>query len=320
VRVVRIAVLDDYQGVALTSADWSPLAGEAAITVFRDHVAHSDDVIARLEPFDIVCALRERTPLPRTILERLPRLKLIASTTMRNAAIDMAAARELGITVCGTGSPSLGAPVHTWALILALLRQVPSQAASVRAGGWQTAVGGDLDGRTLALLGLGRIGAYVARVGQAFGMRTIAWSQNLTAERATPLGVELVSKAELFAQADVLTIHLVLGERTRGIVGAAELALMKPSAVLVNTSRGPLVDEPALVETLRARRIAAAALDVFATEPLPRDHPFRSLENVLATPHVGFVTEATLRRFYGDTVENIRAWLDGAPIRVLNGE
>jgi phosphoglycerate dehydrogenase-like enzyme len=317
---VHIAILDDYQGVALTLADWSVLHGSATITVFRDHLSNPNDVIARLQPFDVVCVVRERTPLPRAILEKLPRLKLIASPTMRNASIDMRAARELGITVCGTGSPSLGAPVHTWALILALVRQVPSQAASLRAGGWQTEVGGDLNGKTLAVLGLGKIGAFVARVGRAFGMHVIAWSQNLTAQRADEQGARLVSKTELFQGADILTIHLVLSDRTRGIVGRDELALMKRSALLVNTSRGPLVDEHALIDALQARQIAGAALDVFDVEPLPADHPFRSLDNVMATPHIGFVTEDTLRMFYREMVENIRAWLDGAPIRVLNAE
>ena len=314
----QIAILDDYQGAALRLADWTPLNGRARITVFRDHVVTPDDVISRLHPFDVVCVLRERTPLPRAILEKLPVLKLIASTAMRNASIDMAAARELGITVCGTGSPSLGAPVLTWALILALVRQIPSEAASLRVGGWQVSVGGDLKGRTLGILGLGKIGALVAQVGRAFGMDVAAWSQNLTPEHAETHGVRRVTKAELFRTTDILTLHLVLSDRTRGIVGRDELALMKRSALLVNTARGPLVDQAALIEALRERRIAGAALDVFDVEPLPLDHPFRSLENVLATPHVGFVTEDTLRRFYGETVENISAWLDGTPVRVLN--
>ncbi|MGE0359819.1 MAG: D-2-hydroxyacid dehydrogenase family protein [Vicinamibacterales bacterium] len=315
---MNIAILDDYQGVALNFADWDVLGDGAAVTVFRDHLAEPAAVVARLAPFDVVCVLRERTPLPGVILEQLPRLRLIASTTMRNASIDMTAARQLGIMVCGTGSPSLGAPVLTWALILALLRHVPGQAWSVAQGGWQTAVGGDLQGRTLGVLGLGKVGAMVARVGQAFGMRVVAWSPNLTAERAAQHGVALVAKTELFETADILTIHLVLSDRSRGIVGADELALMRPSALLINTSRGPLVDEAALIDALRLRRIGGAALDVFAVEPLPSGHPFRLLDNVLATPHIGFVTEDTLRMFYRETVENIRAWRDGAPIRVLN--
>jgi phosphoglycerate dehydrogenase-like enzyme len=263
--------------------------------------------------------LRERTPLPRAILENLPALKLIASTTMRNASIDMTAARELGITVCGTGSPSPGAPALTWALILALVRHIPAESASVRDGGWQVSLGGDLAGRTLGVLGLGKIGAFVAQVGRVFGMDVAAWSQNLTPEHAEAQGVRLVTKAELFQTADILTIHLVLSDRTRGIVGRDELSLMKRSAVIVNTARGPLIDETALIDALRERRIAGAALDVFDVEPLPPEHPFRSLDNVLATPHIGFVTEDTLRQFYSETVENIRAWLDRTPMRVLNG-
>lgn len=315
---MRIAILDDYQGVAFDYADWSALQRVAEVTRFRDHVSGPDAVAARLEPFDVVCVVRERTPLPESILARLPNLKLIASTTMRNASIDMAAARRRGVTVCGTGSPSRGAPVLTWALILALLRHVPAQAASLRAGGWQTAVGGDLDGRTLGVLGLGKIGVAVGRVGQAFGMDVVAWSQNLTAEQAEAHGVRRVSKADLFAQADVLTIHLVLSDRSRGIVGRDDLARMKRTACLVNTSRGPLVDEGALIEALQDERIAGAALDVFDAEPLPIDHPYRRLRNVLATPHIGFVTEDTLRTFYRETVENIQAWMAGTPIRVLN--
>jgi phosphoglycerate dehydrogenase-like enzyme len=313
----QVAVLDDYQGVALTMADWSRLGDRVRITVFRDHLADPDQVVARLSPFDIVCVMRERTPLPREILQKLPRLTLIASTGQRNAAIDMAAARELGITVCGTGSSSTAAAELTWALILGLLRNLPTEAASIRNGNWQATVGADVSGRTLGVLGLGRIGSAVAQVGRAFGMDAIAWSQSLTAAVAERQGVRLVEKDDLFRTADILTIHLVLSDRTRGIVGRRELALMKPTARLVNTARGPLVDEEALVDALRTGRLAGAAIDVFDVEPLPRAHPLRTLDNVLATPHIGFVTEDTLRRFYGETVENIEAWLEGAPIRVL---
>jgi phosphoglycerate dehydrogenase-like enzyme len=315
---VRIAILDDYHGAALTLADWSRLEGRTSITVFRDHLNDPADIVARLQPFDIVCVLRERTPLPRAILEKLPALKLIASTAMRNASIDMGAARELGIVVCGTGSPSHGAPVLTWALILALVRHIEAEASSLRSGGWQASLGGDLHGKTLAVLGLGKIGSFVAQVGRVFGMNVIAWSPNLTREVAEQHGAQLVSKGQLFQRADILTIHLVLSERTRAIVGRAELGQMKRSALLVNTARGPLVEEEALIDALNERRIAGAALDVFDVEPLPPNHPFRSLDNVLATPHIGFVTEDTLRLFYQDTVENIAAWLAGAPIRVLN--
>ena len=309
---VNIAVLDDYQGVALACADWSPLEERADIRIFRDHVSDPDAVVARLEPFDVVCVMRERTPLTREIIERLPRLRLIASTGAVNASIDLEAAREHGITVAHTGYTSHGAIELTWALILAALRHIPAEAASVRAGGWQVAVGGDLNRRTLGILGLGRIGTASARIAGAFGMNVIAWSPNLTAEKAAAAGALLVSKDELFRAADIVTVHLVLGKRSRGIVGAGEFALMKPDAWFVNTSRGPLVDDDALIAALREKRIAGAALDVFATEPLPPDHPYRTLPNVLAAGHVGFVTLETYEIFYRDTVKNILAWLTQA--------
>ena len=308
-NVVRIAVLDDYQNVALEMADWSPLAGRAAVTVFNDHVSEIDAVVERLLPFDVVCVMRERTPLSRAVIERLPRLKLIASTGARNASIDVDAAAERGIVVMHTGYDSRAAIELTWALILASARHVVSENANLRAGGWQRTLGDLVSGKTLGVLGLGRIGSEVARVGLAFGMNVIAWSQNLTAEKAQACGARLVSKEELFRDADVLTIHLVLSARTKGLIGAAELRTMKPSARLVNTSRGPIVDEPALIEALRERRIAGAALDVFDVEPLPNDHPFRSLDNVLCTPHIGYVARDLYRTFYGDTVKNIAQWL-----------
>jgi phosphoglycerate dehydrogenase-like enzyme len=312
---VKIAVLDDYQGVALTSADWSPLAGRTQIEVFRDHLSDPDAIVARLAPFDAVCVMRERTPLTREIIERLPRLRLIASTGAANASIDLEAARERGITVAHTGYTSHGAIELTWALILAAVRHVPDEVTSFRAGGWQVAVGGDLERRMLGIVGLGRIGSAGARIARAFGMDVIAWSPNLTAEKAEAAGARLVAKDELFAQADIVTVHMVLGKRSHGIVGAAELALMKPAAWLVNTSRGPLVDENALIDALTHKRIAGAALDVYAVEPLPPDHPFRSLANVVATSHVGFVTRETYEIFYRDTVKNILAWLTTEPPR-----
>jgi len=307
---VKVAVLDDYQGAALEIADWSPLAGRAEVVVFRDHLADPDAFLARLAPFEIVCVMRERTPLTRAIIDGLPRLRLIASTGAANASIDLAAARERGIAVANTGYTSHGAIELTWALLLAAVRSLPAEVESVRAGGWQVAVGGDLSGRTLGLVGLGRIGSAMARIGRAFDMQVIAWSQNLTAEKAGEVGARLVAKDALFREADIVSLHLVLGERTRGIVGTAELSQMKAAAWLVNTSRGPLVDEAALLEALRAGRVAGAALDVFATEPLPSDHPFRTLPNVIATPHVGFVTRQTYQTFYRDTVRNIVDWLD----------
>jgi phosphoglycerate dehydrogenase-like enzyme len=306
---MNIAILDDYQNAALEMADWSPLEGRANITVFNDHVADPDRVVERLLPFDIVCVMRERTPLPKTIIDRLPRLKLIASTAPRNASIDIAAASERGITVMHTGYDSSPTIELTWALTLASARHIPVENTSLRSGGWQLNIGDGLHGMTLGVLGLGNIGAEVARIGLAFGMNIIAWSQNLTPDRAKAAGARLVTKEELFQQADILTIHLVLSRRTRGLVGATELALMKPSARLVNTSRGPIIDEAALIDVLMARRIAGVAIDVFDLEPLPLNHPYRSMTNVLATPHIGYVSRQLYRTFYGDTVTNIVAWL-----------
>ena len=308
--LVNIAILDDYQQIALKMADWTRLDGRATITVFNDHLADPDRIAERLLPFDVVCVMRERTPLPRAVIERLPRLRLIASTAFRNASIDIAAAAEREIAVVHTGYDSSPTVELTWALILASARHIVAENASLRSGGWQRRIGDGLKGKTLAILGLGNIGAEIARVGLAFGMEVIAWSQNLTPERAEVHGVRLASKEGLFQQADILTIHLVLSRRTRGLVGAAELAAMKPSARLVNTSRGPIVQEAALIEALRHRKIAGAAIDVFDVEPLPSDHPYRSLENALATPHIGYVSRELFRTFYGDTVRNIAAWLD----------
>jgi phosphoglycerate dehydrogenase-like enzyme len=315
-KLIQVAILDDYQGVALQSADWSPLTEKAQITVFRDHLVNPSAIIERLKPFDVLCVMRERTPLTREILEQLSELKLIASTGSRNASIDLIAANERGITVCNTGYSSHGAIEMTWALILALLRNIPAEFASVRAGQWQTTVGGDLDGKTIGLLGLGNIGARIAKIAQAFGMKIVAWSQNLTAESAEKHGAAFVSKDELFRIADIVTVHLVLSPRTKGIVGAAELGLMKKTAYFINTSRGPLVDENALINALENRAMAGAALDVYEIEPLPAAHPFRSLDRLLVTPHIGFVTEEAYKIFYRDTVENIVAWLSGTPVRV----
>jgi phosphoglycerate dehydrogenase-like enzyme len=309
-ELVKIAVLDDYQNVALSMADWSVLDGRASVTVFNDHLSDPDAVVARLEPFDVVCVMRERTPMTRAVILRLPRLRLIASTAPRNASIDLEAAGERGIKVVPTGYFSSPTIELTWALILASARSLVAEAASLRAGGWQHHVGDDLTGKTLGVLGLGNIGGAVAKIGTAFGMKVIAWSQNLTAERAAAAAAALVTKEDLFRQADFLTIHLVLSDRTRGLIGAKELALMKPTARLVNTSRGPIVVEADLIATLRNGKIAGAALDVFDHEPLPPDHPYRSLPNLLATPHIGYVSHDLYTRFYQDTVDNIRQWLD----------
>jgi phosphoglycerate dehydrogenase-like enzyme len=306
----KIAVLDDYQNVALASADWSALRDRADIAVFRDHLAHPDAVIERLMPFEIVCVMRERTPLPRNVIARLPNLKLIASTGGGNASIDVTAAGEHGVAVVHTGYRSDPTIEFTWALILACARNIVTESNSVRSGGWQQLVGMDLHGKTLGVLGVGRIGSQVARIGNAFGMNLVAWSQNLTPQAAKAAGATLVSKEQLFEQADILTIHLVLSSRTRGLVGAAELARMKPTAHLINASRGPIVDEQALISALTSRQIAGAALDVFDIEPLPPAHPFRTLDNVLATPHIGYVSDGLYATFYADTVANIRKWLD----------
>ena len=307
----KVAVLDDYQGVALEMADWSVLEDRAEVAVFHDTLAGASDVVARLLPYDVVCVMRERTPLTRHIISSLPRLKLICSTGPGNASIDLDAARERGIPVKHTRYSSTATIEYTWALLLALARHVPRENLSLRGGGWQTSVGEEIHSKTLGLLGLGNVGAGVARIGLAFGMRVIAWSQNLTQAQASAVGVSLVGKDELFAQADYLSVHVRLSERTRGLVGAPELSLMKPAARLVNTSRGPIVDEAALVHALQQGRLAGAALDVYNTEPLPPDHVFRTLPNVLASPHLGYVSRQMYEVFYGDTVNNIVTWLDG---------
>ena len=307
---MRIAILDAYQSVALTMADSSPLTGRAEVTVFSDHVADEDALAERLAPFDILCVMRERTALRRSLIARLPRLKLIASTGFINAAVDVTAAAEHGIEVVHTGYSSTPAIEITWALILASQRHLVREAVSLRSGGWQGTIGGDLNGRTLGLLGLGHIGGAVAKIGVAFGMRVIGWSQNLTPDKAAAVGATAVSKNELFADADILSIHTLLSRRTRNLVDAAALAAMKPSAWLVNTSRGAIVEETALLQALRNRKIGGYAVDVFDTEPLSAEHPFRHLDNVLATPHLGYVTERLYRIFYGDSVQNIVDWFD----------
>jgi phosphoglycerate dehydrogenase-like enzyme len=309
-KTYKIAVLDDYQNVALESADWSVLGHRADITVFKDHLADPEAVIERLLPFDVICVMRERSPLPRAIIERLPNLKLIASTGAGNASIDVARAGDRGIAVVHTGYRSDPAIEFTWALILASARHIVTESNSVRSGAWQQTVGTDLRGKTLGVLGLGRIGSEVAQIGKAFGMNLIAWSQNMTPQAAEAAGATLVSKNQLFEQADFLTIHVVFSSRTRGLIGAAELARMKPTARLINTSRGPIVEEQALISVLKNKQIAGAAIDVFDVEPLPPDHPFRALDNILATPHIAYVSQGLYKTFYEDTVSNIRKWLD----------
>ena len=315
--MASIAVLDDYQGVALKMADWSVLPPEFQVRVFRDHLSDQGAVAERLRDFELVVAMRERTPFSRSQMERLPNLKLLVTTGMRNAAIDLEAASELGIMVCGTEGLPYPTAELTWGLILALLRQIPMEDRETRAGRWEVSMGTGLKGKVLGVLGLGNLGSQVATVGRAFGMSVIAWSQNLTRERAEQLGAELVGKEELLSRSDILTIHLVLSDRTRGLIGHREFGLMKPTAYLINTSRGPIVEEGTLVEALQNGTIAGAGLDVFDLEPLPLDHPLRRLENTVITPHMGYVTTETYRVFFGHAVEDIVAFLQGRPIRVL---
>ena len=316
---VTCAVIDDYQQAATRFAGWEQFGDQVELTVFSDHLAEEDAVAQRLAGFDVVVIMRERTPFPASLLARLPRLKLLVTTGARNASIDLAAAKERGVTVCGTASNSAPPAELTWALILGLARHLVPEATALRnRGPWQHTIGTDLHGATLGLLGLGKIGAQVARVGAAFGMEVLAWSQNLTAERAEAAGARLApSKEALLAQSDVVSIHLVLSDRTRGLLGAPELAVMKASASLINTSRAGIVDQGALLAALQQGRIAGAGLDVFAEEPLSADSPFRDLPNVLATPHLGYVTELNYRTFFPQVVEDIAAFLAGAPIRAL---
>ena len=313
---VKIAILDDYQGVALRSADWSVL-GDVDLNVHHDHVIDRERLVERLAACDVICAMRERTAIDRALIARLPNLKLIVSTGLRNAAIDVQAAQEARVAVCGTRGSSTAAPELTWALLLAAARRLPAEFQAMRVGRWQTTIGRDLAGATLALLGLGGIGSAMARYGKAFGMEVIAWSENLDEARALSAGARRVEKDDLFRRGDFVSVHLRLSERTRGLVDARALSLMKPDAILVNTSRGPIVDEGALIDALKNRRIGGAALDTFDIEPLPEDHAFRMLDNVVASGHIGYVTEGSYRIYYGGAVENIRAWLDGKPIRLM---
>ncbi len=314
---VQIAVIDDWQNVASGVVDWSVLESVGQVHFLHDYPADTATMVERLQGFEVICVMRERSTFDKALLQGLPNLKLLVTGGMRNAAIDIPAAKALGIQVCGTDSYKQAAPELTWALIMASTRNLLAEANSLRAGGWQIGLGGDLYGKTLGILGLGSIGQKVAQFAQVFGMRVIAWSENLTPERAAEAGVTWVSKQSLFEQADILTVHLVLSERSRGLVDAEALGWMKPTARLVNTARGPIVDEQALVQALESGRLAGAALDVYGEEPLPLEHPFRRLSNVLATPHVGYVSEQNYRQFYQQMIEDIQAWANAAPIRVL---
>lgn len=316
---MKLAILDDYQNAALGAADWDSLGSDIDIKVFNEHLGSDIGHIAKtLESFEILVAMRERTPFPNELIGKLPNLKLLVTTGMRNLAIDMDAAREKGIDVCGTAMLPYPAAEHAVALIIDLFKKISSENRSMHEGGWQANVSEGLNGKTLGILGLGKLGARVARVGLAMDMDVIAWSQNLTQERCDEVGVRLVDAETLYKRSDVISIHLVLSDRTRGLVGAKEIGLMKPTAYLVNTSRGPTIDEGALVEALENGTIAGAGLDVYDTEPLPKDHPLRSLDNAVLTGHTGFVIKELYELVYGEAVENIAAWRKGEPVRLLN--
>jgi phosphoglycerate dehydrogenase-like enzyme len=327
---MRVAILDDYQQVSLASADWSAVRSLGQIDVFAQPIARTEALVSALEPYDVVVAMRERTYFDAERLGQLPRLRLLVTTGMGNAAIDLAACAARGVTVCGTGGIGSSTAELTWGLILALLRHIPEEdrrlklagragGAAIGVGGsWQQTVGTGLEGKRLGVVGLGNLGRRVARIGRAFGMNVVAWSQNLDPGAAAEEQVEAVSKEELFSTADVVTLHYKLSSRSEGLVGATELGFMKPSAYLVNTSRGPLVDSAALVAALRSGAIAGAALDVYDVEPLPLADPLRRAPNVVLTPHLGYVTEETYRVFYSDAAEDITAFANGAPVRVLS--
>jgi phosphoglycerate dehydrogenase-like enzyme len=314
---MKIAVLDDYQNVARDMADWSGLEADHDITFFHDIYEGLDGFAKRLEPFEILCIMRERSPIGRDLIERLPNARLFVTAGMRNAAIDLDACKQHGIPVLGTGGSAQSTPELAWGMMLSLARNIHIENARMREGAWITTLGTDMQGKTLGIVGLGRLGAKMAQIAKAFDMNVIAWSHNLTPEKAAEAGATRVEKAELFARADFITIHYKLGERSRGLVGAAELAGMKPTAYLVNTSRGPIIDSDALIAALTEGRIAGAGIDVYDAEPLAPDHPIRACPRTLLTPHLGYVTDGTYRAFYGEIVESLESWLAGNPIRVL---
>ena len=319
--MVRAAILDDYQNVAMAFADWSRIAKDVEIKVFNKPFGSQDEAIKALQGFAVVVGMRERTPFPRKVVEALPDLKLLITTGARNNSFDIKACAERGVTVCGTGAAGSPTTGIAFGLMLELTRRIGFENARLKAGApWQTTIGRDLEGLTLGILGLGKLGQRSAAVGKAFGMKTITWSQNLTEEKTKAAGADYVSKDDLFRNADFVTIHLVLSDRSRGLVGAKELGLMKKSAYLINTSRGPIVDEKALIAVLQSKSIAGAGLDVFDIEPLPLDHPFRKMDNVVITPHHGYVSEQNYRKYFPDIVEDIRAWLDGKPVRVIESK
>lgn len=315
---LRCAILDDYQNVALKMADWSPLKGKVDITVFNDHLGKPANVIKALADFDIICAMRERTPFRRETVEALPKLKLLLTSGARNAAFDMDALKEKGVVVCGTGgfgNPTAGIAIG---LMLELTRRIGFENARMKAGEkWQVTLGQDVEGKTMGIVGLGKLGSRVATIAKALGMTVNAWSQNLTKERCAEAGVGYLSKEELMATSDVVSIHVILSQRSRGLITREDITRMKPTSYLINTARGPIVDEDALLEALREKRIAGAGLDTFSVEPLPLDSPFRKLDNAILTPHLGYATEQGYRRYYGDMVDDILAWMDGKPVRQI---
>jgi phosphoglycerate dehydrogenase-like enzyme len=315
----RCAILDDYQNVAMSLGDWSQVSKDVEVKVFNTPIGDNDKVVAALQDFDIVAMMRERTPFLRPVIERLPKLKLLITTGARNLSIDLAAAKERNITVCGT--PSFGNPTTgiVFGLMLELTRRIGFENARMKAGeAWQVTIGQDLEGLTLGVIGLGKLGIRAANVAKAFGMKVIAWSPNMTPEKAQEVGVGYVSKEDLFRQADFVTIQVQLGERSRGLIGAKELDLMKPTAYLINTARAPIVDQDALMKVLRERKIAGAGLDVFTVEPLPLDHPYRKMDNVVITPHLGYVSQQNYAQYFPGIVEDIRGWIDGKPVRVIS--
>lgn len=314
----KLAVIDDYEHAALESADWSPIGEDVEISVFHDHFPDEDAVVECLEPFEIVSMMRERTPFPGSLLARLPNLKLLITSGMRNASIDLEAARNNRVVVTGTPILPYPAAEHAWALVIALAKRLAADDRSMRAGRWGEALTVGLNGKTLGVIGLGRLGPRVARIGQVFGMNVVAWSLNLTQARCDEFGVTLVSREELFSTSDFVTVHLTLGDRSRSLIGAADFARMKSTAYFINTSRGPIVDEAALIDALESGSIAGAGLDVYAIEPLPIDHPLRRLPNTVVTPHTGYVTKENFELFFTTTVANVRAWLDGEPVNVLS--
>ncbi len=316
---VKVGILDDFQNVTRDIADWSRLPPHVSVTVFNEHF-EGEELIARIAPFDVLVITRERTPFPRALVERLPHLKLLVTAGWRNLGIDMAACRDHGILVCGTEAGSSPTAELAWGLILSCARHIAKEDAALRSGRWQSTIGIALEGKTLGILGLGRLGSQMARIGNAFGMNIIAWSENLTAERARDAGAVRVEKEDLFGRSDVLTVHLLLSQRTRGIVGAGEIALMKKTAILVNTARAAIVDETALIAALKAGQIAGAGLDVYSREPLPPDAPILSAPNTVLTPHLGYVTRETYGVYFPQALEDIEAWLRGAPIRTITAE